>query len=82
MDAVAFADARRRLAELAVDAETEPVFITRAGARTLVLMDAAEWASVTETAYLLSTEGNRRALTRSIEQAKTGQLVRIALDDL
>ena len=82
MDAVAFSDARRRLAEIADDAESEPVFITRAGGKTLVLMDAGEWSSIQETAHLLSTEANRAALARSLAQAASGLTVPVDLDDL
>ena len=82
MDAVAFSDARRRLAEIADDAESEPVFITRAGGKTLVLMDAGEWASIQETAHLFSTEANRAALARSLAQAASGLTVPVELDDL
>lgn len=82
MDAVSFSDARRRLAEIADDAESEPVFITRAGGKTLVLMDAAEWSSIQETAHLLSTDANRAALARSLAQASAKLTVPVDLDDL
>lgn len=82
MDAVSFSDARRRLAEIADDAESEPVFITRAGGKTLVLMDAGEWSSIQETAHLLTTDANRVALARSLAQASAKQTVPIDLDDL
>ena len=82
MDVVAFSDARRRLAEIADDAESEPVFLTRAGGKTLVLMDAGKWSSIQETAQLLSTQANRAALACSLVQAAAGLTVPVDLDDL
>lgn len=82
MDAITISDARRRLSEVAEQATTGPVFITRARGETLVLMNAAELASIMETAHLLSTEGNRDSLARALEDFKQGRVVQISPDDL
>ena len=45
--AITLADARRKLAQVADEAETGQVYITRPGAETLVLLSARELASIT-----------------------------------
>ena len=82
MDAIAFSDARRRFAELANQAEEQPVYITRANGKTLVLMDAAELSSIRETEYLLSTEANRDSVARALKDFDEGRVVQISPDDL
>lgn len=82
MDAITLSDARRRLAQVAEQAETSPVFITRAGAQTLVLMSASELASIVETAHLLSTEANRDSLARALKDVQEGRTVEVKIDDL
>ena len=47
-----------------------------------VMMPLKEFNSIKETAYLLSTEKNRKHLSKSIAQAKKRQVVTIDLNDL
>ena len=82
MGAVAFFDVRRRLAESADDAESEPVFITPDGGKTLVWMAAGKWVSNRATAQLLSTEATRAALARSLARTASGPTMPHDLDDL
>jgi antitoxin YefM len=50
----------------------EEVYITRKNGNRAVIVSADEYESLKETAYLLSTENNRKNLTESLEQADSG----------
>jgi antitoxin YefM len=52
----------------------EEVYVTRKNGDRAVIVSADEYASLKETAYLLSTENNRKDLTESLEQADRGEL--------
>lgn len=82
MDAISYSDARRRFPEVIAQAKEKPVFITKTGDETMVIMTAAELSSIMETAYLLSTEANRDSLARSLEEYKAGKFVQVSIDDL
>ena len=82
MDAITLSDARRRLSEVAEQAITSPVFITRARGETLVLMSAAELSSIMETARLMSTQANRDSLSRALKDFDEGNIVHVSVDDL
>lgn len=82
MDAITISDARKRFSEVADQAATSPVFITRARGETLVLMNAAELSSIMETAHLLSTEANRDSLSRALEDVRQGRVAQVSIDDL
>lgn len=75
MDAIAFSDARRQLAKVADDAEADPVYITRSGGKTLVLMNADAYTSILETIRLYTSPENRADLDRAIAAAKRGETV-------
>jgi len=75
MDAIAFSDARRRFTEVAEQAMEEPVFITRSGRETLVLMNAEDYASILETVRLYTSPENRADLERAIEAVNRGETV-------
>jgi antitoxin YefM len=47
-----------------------------------VMLSLKEFNALKETAYLLSTEANRKHLSKSFTQAKKGQMVKIDLSDL
>lgn len=74
MDAITFSDARRRLGQVADDAESGPVYITRAGGKTLVLMGADEYAGILETMRLYASPKNRADLDRAIAAVKRGEV--------
>ena len=82
MDAITLDDARRKLDQVAEEAEASPVYITRPGAQTLVLLSARELASINETAHLLSTEANGASLERALVDVREGRTAEVKIDDL
>ena len=62
-----------------VNEDHEPVIVTRAKGKPVVMVSLEDWASMDETAYLLASPANRRALLTSIEQLNAGQRVMRAL---
>jgi PHD/YefM family antitoxin component YafN of YafNO toxin-antitoxin module len=46
------------------------------------MLSLKEFNSLKETAYLLSTENNRKHLSKSLAQAKKGQVVTVDISDL
>ena len=82
MDAITLADVRHRLDQVAEEAETGPVYITRPGAETLVLLSARELASINETAHLLATDANRASLARALKDVEAGRTAVVKVDDL
>jgi len=83
---VSYSEARRRLAELLdrVSDDREVVRIRRQGAKpSAVLIDADEYASLEETAHLLSSPANVRHLLQALSELQAGQGVAYAsVDDL
>ena len=72
---VSYSEARARLAELLqrVSEDREVVRIRRQGARpSAVLMDADEYASLAETAHLLSSPANVSHLMQSLLELQSG----------
>jgi antitoxin YefM len=62
-----------------VNDDHEPVIVTRAKGKPVVMVSLEDWASMDETTYLLASSANRRALLKSIEQLNAGQRVMRAL---
>lgn len=52
----------------------EIVAITRGNRPPVIMMSLEDFKGYEETAHLLSTEANRKALQESIEQARAGRL--------
>lgn len=75
MKTVSYTDARNQLASLmeAANADREPVAITRNGAASVVLVDAAEYAAMAETFHLLSSPRNADRLRKGLAEFKTGK---------
>ena len=70
-----YTQARANLAALmdkAVDEKT-PVYITRKNGKRVTMIDADEYESLLETAYLLSSPANARRLLEAIAQADRGE---------
>jgi antitoxin YefM len=70
-----YTQARANLAALmdkAVD-DKVPVYITRRNGKRVAMIDADEYESLIETAYLLSSPANARRLLEAIEQADRGE---------
>jgi antitoxin YefM len=73
---VSYSEARARLAELLdrVSDDREVVRISRQGNRPgAVIIDADEYASLEETAYLLSSPANARHILRALVELEAGQ---------
>jgi len=62
-----------------VNDDHEPVIVTRAKGKPVVMVSLEDWASMDETTYLLASPANRRELLKSIEQLNAGQRVMRAL---
>ena len=75
MKTVSYTDARNQLASLmeAANADREPVAITRNGAASVVLVDAAEYAAMAETFHLLSSPRNADRLRKGLAEFKAGK---------
>jgi antitoxin YefM len=56
--------------------------IIRDKGKQAVMMPLSELNSLKETAYLLASDKNRRHLSRSLRQAKKGQVVKVDLSGL
>ena len=59
----------------------EPLIITRKKNENLVLISLDDYNSLIETQYLLSTEANTEHLRRSLDQARSEELVKRDLID-
>lgn len=55
-----------------VNDDHEPVIVTRAGGRPVVMVSLEDWSSMDETTYLLASPANRAALDKAIEQHRQG----------
>ncbi len=55
-----------------VNDDHEPVIVTRAGGKPVVMVSLEDWASMDETTYLLASPANRAALEQAMDQAKQG----------
>ena len=75
MKTVSYTDARNQLASLmeAANADREPVAITRNGAASVVLVDAAEYAAMAETFHLLASPRNADRLRKGLAEFKAGK---------
>ena len=60
----------------------EETFIYRGNGRNVIIVSEAEYRSLSETAYLLSTEANRKSLAESMAQADNGDMVELNLDTM
>lgn len=82
MTAIAYSKFRQTLGDVVENLihDGEPVIITRADGKNLVLVTADEWATVNETAHLLSSDENAKRLHASLAQAKAGKVVERAID--
>ena len=56
-----------------VNDDHEPVIVTRAKGKPVVMVSLEDWASMDETAYLLSSPANARRLMRAVEELRAGK---------
>jgi antitoxin YefM len=59
-----------------IDEGAAPVTVVRKDGVAIVMLTLAEYASLVETAHLLSTPGNAAHLAQSLEQYRTGQVAK------
>ncbi|MEI8093717.1 MAG: type II toxin-antitoxin system prevent-host-death family antitoxin [Spirochaetales bacterium] len=84
MDAVSYSDLRQNLKTYLdrVYNDHDPLIVTRKNSENLVILSVAEYNSLLETAYLLSSKANSDHLKRSVDQWKSGRtLARELLKD-
>ena len=65
-----------------ISKENQHIIIHRSGNEDIIMTPLSEYNSWKETAYLLSTEANKKHLEESLKQAKTGETSQIDLDHL
>lgn len=56
-----------------VNDDHEPVIVTRAKGKPVVMVSLEDWAAMDETTYLLSSPANRRELLASIADLNAGR---------
>ena len=79
MTTVSFTEFRQNLAHYLDKAEEdcEEIVVTRDKGRKAVVVSLDDLLALQETAYLLSSENNRKHLEKSLREAKTGKTVRM-----
>jgi antitoxin YefM len=56
-----------------VNDDHEPVIVTRAGGKPVVMISLDDWASMDETAYLLTSPENARRLREAVRDLDAGK---------
>ncbi|MBC7153704.1 MAG: type II toxin-antitoxin system prevent-host-death family antitoxin [Rhodobacteraceae bacterium] len=77
-------DLRKNLSAMMdrVNDDHEPVIVTRAKGKPVVMVSLEDWASMDETAYLLAAPANRAALMAAMAELGEGDSVEPSMDDL
>ena len=77
MKTLSSTDLRANLASVMdqVNDDHQPVIVTRAKGRPVVMVSLEDWASMDETTYLLTSPENARRLRESIRQLEAGDVV-------
>lgn len=65
-----------------VNDDHEPVIVTRAGGKPVVMVSLEDWASMDETTYLTASPANKAALDSAIREGRAGKFVEKTTDDL
>lgn len=65
-----------------VNDDHEPVIVHRAKGKPVVMVSLEDWASMDETAYLLASPANRRALMQSIAELDAGHGIVKTMEEL
>ena len=55
-----------------VNDDHEPVIVTRAGGRPVVLVSLEDWSSMDETTYLTASPANKAALDKALDDYRQG----------
>jgi antitoxin YefM len=56
-----------------VNDDHEPVIVTRAGGKPVIMVSLEDWASMDETAYLLTSPENARRLREAVRDLDAGK---------
>jgi antitoxin YefM len=62
-----------------VNDDHEPVIVTRAGGKPVVMVSLEDWASMDETTYLLASPANASRLRQALDDLKAGKGIERAL---
>lgn len=65
-----------------VNDDHEPVIVTRAGGKPVVMLSLEDYDAMDETAYLLASPANRESLLAAIGGIDEGRVVTRTLDEL
>lgn len=65
-----------------VNDDHEPVIVTRAGGKSVIVLSVEDYDALDETAYLLSSPANRKALEDAIDDLEKGRVVNKTIDEL
>jgi antitoxin YefM len=79
MVTVSYTDFRQNLAHYLdrTEDDCEEIVITRDKGRKSIVLSLDDFLSLQETAYLLSSDKNRKHLEKSLREAKAGKTVRV-----
>lgn len=77
-------DLRKNLSALMdqVNDDHEPLIVTRANGKPVVMVSLEDYDAMDETAYLLSSPANAQALKEAMERVEKGKQVRKSLSEL
>lgn len=77
-------DLRQNLSKVMdrVNDDHEPVIVTRAKGKPVVMVSLEDWASMDETTYLLASPANKAALLEAIDEVNQGKVVIKTMEDL
>ena len=84
MSSISYSEARDRLASVWDETVStrQPVTIDRRGHESVVLVPAAEWEGLLETAHLLRSPANARRLLAALNRLESGEGEALSIEDL
>jgi antitoxin YefM len=84
MTSISYSEARERLASVWDEtvSSREPVVIDRRGHESVVIVPAAEWEGLLETAHLLRSPANAKRLLSALHRLESGEGEVLGMDDL
>lgn len=84
MSSISYSEARERLASVWDEtvSSREPVVIDRRGHESVVIVPAAEWEGLLETAHLLRSPANAKRLLASLHRLESGGGEVLGMDEL
>jgi antitoxin YefM len=65
-----------------VNDDHEPVIVTRAGGKPVVMVSLEDWSSMDETAYLMASPANKAALRQAIQDGRDGKFIEVTMEQL